>query len=149
MGCRERFSRCQIHDIPDWLLIGIACAFLIHCYVTKKRVPAHTRRSGGDARLSKKLPAHYKFVGGIGMAQHDRRSEVGNFVNLVCGTAKNSRGWKRGYKQTQSIALAHMLGHWPIPSIHNGAMWFDLEKGTEYGLHCMRQILSHCQHDQS
>ena len=149
MGCRERFSRCQIHDIPDWLLIGVACAFLVHCYATRKFVPAGVKRCGADSRQRFNLPDHFKFIGGVGIARHDRRHKVGCFVNLVCGTAKGSRGWLRGYKQTQAIALAHILGHWPIPPIHNGAMWFDLSNGTDFGLTCMSHILSHCRHERS
>lgn len=149
MGCRERFGRGQVHDIPDWLLIGIACAFLTHCYATKKFVPACRKCFGGDARLNINVPDHYTFVGGVGVARHDRRRRVGSFVNLVCGTAKGSRGWLRGYKRTQCIAIAHVLGHWPLPPVHNGAMWFDLSNGSEYGLHCLQQVLAHCRHDRS
>ena len=148
-GCRERFSRCQIHNVPDWLLIGVVCAFLTHVYMTKKFVPAGTRRAGADARLNITVPDHYKFVGGVGCARHDRRRRVGSFVNLVCGTAMGSRGWLRGYKRTQARAIAHILGHWPLPPVHNGAMWFDLDNGTPYGLKCLTLILSYCRHAKS
>ena len=146
MPCRERFTRCQIHNIPDWLLIGVACAFLLHVYTTKKLVPAQTVRPCADARTHFKVIEHYKFVGGVGSARNDRRFELGRYVNLVCGTAENSRGWLRGYKRTQSRAIAHVLGHWPLPPVHRGAMWFNLDNGTEFGLKCLSLILSHSRH---
>ena len=144
MGCRERYGRCQIHNIPDWLLIAVASAFLVHVYLTKKLVAGCVIRPCADARTHITVPEHYKFVGGVGTARHDRRRQVGKYINLVCGTAKGSRGWMRGYKRTQSRAIAHVLGHWPLPPVHNGAMWFSLDNGTEFGLKCLSLVLSHC-----
>ena len=148
-SCRERFCRCQIHDIPDFLLLAVACAFLLHCYTTKKFVPAQVFRNGGDVRFNIPVIDHYRFVGGVALAEFDRRRELGNYVNLVCGTAKNSKGWKRGYKQTQSIAIAHLLGHYPLPLVHNGAMWFDLSKSPDYGLNCFVHLIGHVRHLQA
>ena len=144
MGCRERYGRGQIHNIPDWLLIPVACVFLVHAYMTKKFVPAGIKKPCSDARTHFHVPNHYKLVGGVGTAKNDRRFRVGCFVNLVCGTAKGSRGWMRGYKRTQSRAIAHILGHWPLPAVHNGGMWFDLDNGTDFGLKCLTLILAHC-----
>ena len=117
--------------------------------MTKKFVAACYKRVGADARLNYKVPDHYKFVGGIGTAQYDRRSRCGKYINIVCGTAKGSRGWLRGYKRTQARAISHILGHRPLPAVHNGAMWFSLEEGTEFGLKCLTFILAHCRHSKS
>ena len=149
MGCRERMSRCQIHNIPDWLLIGVVCAFLTHVYLTKKFVPGFVNRPTSDVRTHQNVSDHYKFVGGIGTARHDRRKNAGCYVNLVCGTAMNSRGWLRGYKRTQARAIAHVLGHWPLPPVVRGGMWFNLANGTSFGLRCLSLILCHCRHVKS
>lgn len=130
-------------------MLALACAFLLHCYRTKKLVEAVEGQEGGDVRSSKDVPEHHRFVGGVALAQYDRRSILGHFVNLVCGTARGSRGWFRGYKQTQCIGLAHLLGHWPLPLVVNGAMWFDLRKTPDYGLVCFQHLISHVRHQQA
>ena len=142
-SCRERFSRSQIHDIPDYLLLAIACAFLLHCYTTKKFVPAQTLRQSADVRSGLDVAAHYRFVGGVALAEYDRRFNLGNYVNLVVGTAKGSKGWKRGYKHTQGVAIAHLLGNRPLPLVRDGAIWFDLSKSPDYGLNCFVHLIAH------
>ena len=140
-SCRERFSRCQIHDIPDFYLLALACSFIRHAYLTKRRVAAKNERVGPDVRSVVSLPAHHRFVGGVGVAEFDRRRNLGHYINLVCGKARGSVGWRRGYKQTQCTAIAHLLGCWPLPLVTNGAMWFNLELNPEYGLNCLDHLI--------
>ena len=91
-------------------------------------------------------PEHYCFDGGVAVAQFDRRHSVGRFVNLVVGTASGSTGWKRGYKQTQSVALGHLLGHWPPPKPTRGATWYSLDHFTPVGLECLEMLMAHSRH---
>ena len=130
-------------------MLALACAFLLHCYRTKKFIKAAVSRDGGDIRTAVNRPDHHRFVGGVALAEFDRRRSLGHFVNIVCGTARGSRGWLRGYKQTQCVALAHLLGHWPLPLVVNGAMWFDLRKSPEFGLVCFSHLISHVRNRES
>ena len=147
--CRERFSRSQIHDVPDFYLLPLACSFIRHAFVTKRKVSAQDERAGADIRTVSSRPSHYRFVGGVGVAEFDRRRVLGHYINLVCGKARGSTGWLRGYKQTQCVAIAHLLGNHPLPLVVNGAMWFNLDTNPVYGLNCFQHLICHVRHRES
>ena len=106
-------------------------------------------RVGADVRSNTNVPRHVRFVGGTGVAEFDRRERLGCHINLVCGKARGSTGWLRGYKQTQCVAIAHLLGLYPLPLVVNGAMWFDLTLNPEYGLVCFTHLICHVRHRES
>ena len=132
-------------------MLPVGASFLSHAIKTRRYVPAVF--SSVDAQrnpLSRPIlirPEHYTFDGGVAVAYLDRRHRVGRFINFVVG--KGSHGgasWKRGYKQTQSIAIGHLVGHWPPPRPQRGAAWFDLGNYSTLGLECLDELMAHSRH---
>ena len=127
----------------------MSCSFLVNAVRSRVLIPAAVVKSA-DARLpDTKVPRHYRFTGGLGIAFHDRRRECGTHVNLVVGRGQNGKGWKRGYKQTLAVAIGHVCGHWPPPLPYMGACWFNLDNFSEIGLHCADHIMSFSRHQKS
>ena len=134
-------------------MIPCASSFICHAIRTRKFVPAvYTTVDKKKNPLGRPLlirPEHFTFEGGVGVTEFDRRHRVGKYINLVVGRATHGTGWMRGYKQAQSIAIGHIVGHWPPPRPARGATWYDLGNHSTIGLECLDELMAHSRHVKS